>query len=39
MKGKIKTFEFSRSGFDDIKRYHFGLNWPSVYLIKNTKEI
>ncbi len=39
MKGKIKTFEFSRSGFDEIKRYHFGVNWPSVYLIQNTKEI
>jgi DUF2075 family protein len=39
MKGNIKTFEFSRSGFDEIKRYHFGVNWPSVYLIENAKEI
>ena len=39
MKEHIKTFEFNRSGFDEIKRYHFGVNWPSVYLIQNSKEI
>ncbi len=39
MEGKIKSFEFNRAGFDDIKRYHFGVNWPSVYLIQNSKEI
>ena len=38
MNSKIKTFEFSRAGFEDIRRYHFGQNWPSVYLIQNTKE-
>ncbi len=39
MKALIKSFEFTRAGFDDIKRYHFGMNWPLVYLIKNKKEI
>ena len=38
MKAKIKTFEFSRAAFEDIRRYHFGRNWPAVYLIQNTKE-
>lgn len=39
MKGNIKTFDFTRVGFDDIRRYHFGMNWPVVYLIENKKEI
>ena len=39
MKGKIKTFEFNISGFEDIKRYHYGKNWPLVYLIQGNKEI
>jgi DUF2075 family protein/DNA replication protein DnaC len=35
----IATFKFKKDQFEKIKEYHFGLNWPVVYLIKNDKEI
>lgn len=36
---EIKTFKFDKKNFGDIKEYHFGNNWPSVYIIENGKEI
>lgn len=35
----IKQFKFSPEDFDKIKSYHFGTDWPVVYLLKNTKEL
>ena len=35
----ITTFQFKKDQFEKIKEYHFGLNWPVVYLIKNDKEL
>jgi len=35
----ITTFQFKKDQFKKIKEYHFGLNWPVVYLIKNDKEL
>jgi len=35
----IKTFEFSKNKFDEIRKYSFGSNWPVVYLIENGKEL
>ena len=35
----ITTFQFKKDQFEKIKGYHFGLNWPVVYLIKNDKEL
>ncbi|PIR47598.1 hypothetical protein COV06_02860 [Candidatus Uhrbacteria bacterium CG10_big_fil_rev_8_21_14_0_10_50_16] len=34
----IKTFAFSDSGFETIKKDHYGLDWPVVYFIENGKE-
>lgn len=35
----IKTFEFSKNKFEEIKKYSFGSNWPVVYLLENGKEL
>lgn len=35
----IRTFEFSKTKFEEIKKYSFGSNWPVVYLIENGKEL
>lgn len=35
----IKTFEFNKCKFDEIKKFNFGFNWPVVYLIENGKEL
>ncbi|MDO8729292.1 MAG: DUF2075 domain-containing protein [bacterium] len=37
--GKIQTFPFERAEFDQLKSYHFGLNWPVVYILQNDQEI
>ncbi len=34
----IKTFNFSEAGFENMKDYHYGLDWPVVYLLENGKE-
>ncbi len=35
----IKTFTFDRSGFDDIKKFPLGKDWPVVYVIENQHEV
>ncbi len=35
----ITKFKFKKEEFGKIKEYHFGSNWPVVYLIKNDKEL
>ena len=35
----IKTFPFEKEKFNEIKEYHFGKNWPVVYVIENGKEV
>ncbi len=35
----IHTFPFKKDQFDQIGKYHFGKNWPVVYLIEDGKEI
>ena len=35
----IKTFPFDKNKFDLIKEYHFGLNWPVVYIQEDGKEM
>jgi DUF2075 family protein/DNA replication protein DnaC len=35
----IKTFSFDTNGFDEIKKYHFGRNWPVVYVLENANEM
>lgn len=34
----IKTFPFTEEHFDDIRAYHFGHNWPTVYVIEGGRE-
>ncbi len=34
----IKTFPFSDDHFSDIRAYHFGQNWPTVYVIEGGSE-
>jgi hypothetical protein len=36
---KIETFPFDKDRFELIKDYHFGLNWPVVYIQEDGKEI
>lgn len=36
---RIETFPFERSKFEQLKEYHFGLNWPVVYIQENGKEM
>lgn len=35
----IKSFEFNKKNFERIKNYHYGMNWPVVYLLANKKEL
>ena len=35
----IATFQFNKEGFEDLKHYHRGLDWPVVYVIENGKEV
>lgn len=35
----IKTFPFSKGGFEDIRAYKFGEAWPVVYILENGKEM
>jgi len=35
----IQTFPFDKYGFDEIKKYHFGTNWPVVYIQEDGKEM
>lgn len=35
----IKTFKFSKEHFKEIRKYHFGFNWPVVYILEDGKEI
>lgn len=36
---QIKTFPFEKDKLDQLKGYHFGLNWPVVYIQENGKEM
>jgi len=36
---EIKTFDFNKKNVNQIKAFHFGLNWPVVYLIEDGKEL
>ncbi len=36
---QIKTFPFERDSFEQIRKYQFGKNWPSVYVLEDKKEI
>lgn len=36
---QIQTFPFEKNKFDQLKSYHFGLNWPVVYIQENGKEM
>lgn len=36
---EIKTFPFDKNEFDQLKEYHFGLNWPVVYIQEDGKEM
>lgn len=31
----IKTFDFNKASFSEIKEYRFGRNWPVVYIIED----
>jgi uncharacterized protein len=34
----IKTLDFSKDGFEKMKKYQYGLDWPVVYFLENGKE-
>ncbi len=36
---EIQTFPFEKDKFDQLREYHFGLNWPVVYIQENGKEM
>lgn len=36
---QLRTFPFKEDEFDQLKSYHFGLNWPVVYILENKDEI
>ncbi len=36
---QLRTFPFKEDEFDQLKSYHFGLNWPVVYILENKNEI
>lgn len=36
---QIHTFPFNIAKFDQLKTYHFGQNWPVVYIIEDSKEM
>jgi uncharacterized protein len=35
----IKTFQFTEHGFEQIKKYRYGIDWPVVYISENKKEV
>jgi hypothetical protein len=35
----IQTFTFDRTGFEDIKKFPLGRDWPVVYIIENQREV
>lgn len=35
---QIITFEFNPSGFEKIREYHYGRNWPVVYVLEAPNE-
>lgn len=35
---QIKTFEFNPLGFEKIREYHYGRDWPIVYLLEASNE-
>lgn len=36
---EIQTFPFEKDKFEQIREYHFGLNWPVVYIQEDGKEM
>jgi hypothetical protein len=36
---EIETFPFEKDKFDQIKNFHYGLNWPVVYIQENGREM
>lgn len=36
---QVETFPFEKEKFDQLKDYHYGLNWPVVYIQENGKEM
>ncbi len=36
---QIETFPFEKDKFDQLKEYHYGLNWPVVYIQENGREM
>ncbi|MEX0877795.1 MAG: DNA/RNA helicase domain-containing protein [Candidatus Spechtbacterales bacterium] len=35
---QIETFEFSPHGFENVRKYHYGRDWPVVYLLEALNE-
>ncbi len=35
----IQTFTFDQTGFEDIKKFPLGRDWPVVYIIENQREV
>jgi len=36
---QVETFPFKKGEFDQLKDFHFGLNWPVVYIQEGGKEM
>lgn len=36
---KVDTFPFQKEKFEHLKKYHYGLNWPVVYILQGGSEI
>ncbi len=36
---KVDTFPFQKEKFEHLKKYHYGLNWPVVYILQGESEI
>ena len=36
---EVTTFPFDKKDFNKLKEYHFGLNWPVVYIQEDGKEM
>ena len=36
---KIETFPFEKDKLDQLKDFHYGLNWPVVYIQQNEREM
>ncbi len=35
----IQTFTFNKTGFEEIKKFPLGRDWPVVYILENQKEV